>query len=155
MTVVELAARYGASAEEETSDPEQAYAQCEEPQLGGSVLGPPSISLAGLFQGMGAYRLTCRDIVAACRAGSSKSSRIRTRSTVSASRLVGASGHGSDLPFAGMSPGGSTACRRPCGTKPRRNEVRREGRRKIAIALAVGLAAAFVVFWYVVLSGTR
>ena len=32
--VSELAARYGASAEEETSDPEQAYAGWEEPQLG-------------------------------------------------------------------------------------------------------------------------
>jgi len=32
--VSELAARYGASAEEETSDPEQAYARWEEPELG-------------------------------------------------------------------------------------------------------------------------
>ncbi len=32
--VSELAARYGASAEEETSDPEQAYARSEEPRLG-------------------------------------------------------------------------------------------------------------------------
>lgn len=32
--VSELAARYGASVEEETSDPEQAYAQWEQPRLG-------------------------------------------------------------------------------------------------------------------------
>ncbi len=32
--VSELAARYGASAEEETSDPDQAYAKWEEPRLG-------------------------------------------------------------------------------------------------------------------------
>ena len=32
--VSELAARYGASVAEETSDPEQAYAGSEEPQLG-------------------------------------------------------------------------------------------------------------------------
>ena len=34
----ELAARYGASVEEDTSDPNQAYAQWEEPRLG----RPPS-----------------------------------------------------------------------------------------------------------------
>jgi uncharacterized cupin superfamily protein len=32
--VSELAARYGASAEEETSDPEQAHARWEQPRLG-------------------------------------------------------------------------------------------------------------------------
>jgi hypothetical protein len=46
----ELAARYGASAEEDTSDPEQAYAWWEEPRLGRPVLGPPFLGLIGPFR---------------------------------------------------------------------------------------------------------
>jgi hypothetical protein len=45
--VSELAARYGASPEEETSDPKQAYGRFERPQRRAAlVLGPPPLSIS-------------------------------------------------------------------------------------------------------------
>ena len=47
--VSELAARYGASAQEETADPKHAYARFESPQRGATrVLGPPPLGLGEL-----------------------------------------------------------------------------------------------------------